>query len=489
MGTPNYYELLGISPEATQEEIKRAYFALARQYHPDVNPSPNAKETFLRIQEAYTTLSDPQKRLLYDQRLAEQEQHAALLKIKTILSQSHLAKLKEPQILYALLEISPTHHKQNLKRPPLNVCLLLDRSTSMKGEWMQALKRAAALLVEELRADDVFSVVAFDDRAEVIVPAKRGQNKESILQKINQIRPQGGTEIYRGLLEAYRQVGRFYSPNSLNSIILLTDGHTYGDEHKCERLARQAAKQNIIIHGAGLGAEWNDAFMDKIAGITGGASIYIRSSRDISRLLEEQFHKVGKLFASKVELLFSLSQGVRLQYAFRLSPEPMPLKAESPIMLGGVPSEGNPLRVIFEFLIPPIPQNVENFIVLTSAINAYIPSAGKKVHIPWSIGLPLGEEANPVPPEIASALTKITMYRMQEQAKREIAAGNINKATRKLENLATRLLQVGEPQLAAVVQKEARRLQLSNSLSPEGEKEIKFGTRALILPAEFEKRE
>ncbi len=489
MGNQNHYAVLGISPEATQDEIKRAYFALARQYHPDVNPSPNATETFLRIQEAYAVLSDPQKRLLYDQHLAEQAQRTALLKIKTTLSQPHLAKIEEPQILYALLEISPTHDKHLPKRPPLNVCLLLDRSTSMKGERLNALKRAASLLVEELREDDVFSVVAFDDRAEVIVPAGRGQNKRLIIQKINQIRPQGGTEIYRGLLEAYRQVGRFYSPDSLNSIILLTDGHTYGDEHKCERLARQAAKQNIIIHGVGLGAKWNDAFMDKIAGITGGASMYIRSSRDISRLLEEQFHKVGKLFAPKAELAFSLGQGVKLQYAFRLSPEPMPLKIESPIMLGGVPREGNPLRVILEFLIPPMPENAENFIVLTGAINAYIPSAGEKAQIPWSVGLQIGKEAVPVPPEIADALTKITMYRMQERAKKEIAAGNIDKATRRLENLATRLLQVGEPRLAAVVQEEAHRLKRSNSLSPEGEKEIKFGTRALILPAEFERDE
>ncbi len=489
MSVQDYYTLLGISPEATQEEIKRAYFALARRYHPDVNPSQNANEIFLRIQEAYAVLSDPQKRLLYDQRLAEQAQHTALLKIKTTLSQSHLARLEEPQILYALLEISPTHDKQNDKRPPLNVCLVLDRSTSMKGERLNALKRAAALLVEELRGDDVFSVVAFDDRAEVIVPAGRGLDKNLILQKINQIHPQGGTEIYRGLLEAYRQVGRFYNPNSLNSIILLTDGHTYGDEQKCERLARQAARQNIVIHGVGLGAKWNDAFMDKIAGITGGASMYIRSSQDISRLLEEQFHKVGKLFAPKAELLFSLGRGVKLQYAFRLTPEPMPLRMESPTMLGGVPREGTPLRVIFEFLIPPIPKNAENFIVLTGAINAHIPAASKKVQIPWSIGLQIGKEAGPVPPEIADALTKITMYRMQEQAKREIAAGNIDKATRRLENLATRLLQVGEPRLAAVVQEEAHRLKRSNSLSPEGEKEIKFGTRALILPAEFERDE
>jgi curved DNA-binding protein len=62
----DFYEILGVPRNASQEEIQRAYRKLARQYHPDVNSDPAAEERFKEISEAYDVLSDPQTRRRYD---------------------------------------------------------------------------------------------------------------------------------------------------------------------------------------------------------------------------------------------------------------------------------------------------------------------------------------------------------------------------------------------------------------------------------------
>ena len=67
----NHYEVLGIDPSASEEEIKTAYRKLARAYHPDLNPKRKITAThrFKRLQEAYSVLSDPISRQQYDQSL------------------------------------------------------------------------------------------------------------------------------------------------------------------------------------------------------------------------------------------------------------------------------------------------------------------------------------------------------------------------------------------------------------------------------------
>lgn len=68
-----HYEILGLVRSADAGAIRKAHRTLARKYHPDLNPAPDAAENFARVQQAYETLIDPKSKAAYDQRLLQRD--------------------------------------------------------------------------------------------------------------------------------------------------------------------------------------------------------------------------------------------------------------------------------------------------------------------------------------------------------------------------------------------------------------------------------
>ncbi|MDH5508498.1 MAG: VWA domain-containing protein, partial [Anaerolineae bacterium] len=413
------------------------------------------------------------------------------LMVNTMFSRTVLPVSDNPQLLYIMLDMMAMPDKSEKlkeKRPMVNICLVLDTSTSMAGERLDRVKAAAIEIMRQLRTEDILSVVTFNDRAEVIMPATRGLNYNTLESRISMLKTGGGTEIYQGLKAGFDEVTNFLDPAFINHIILITDGRTYGDEQECLDLAKKAAAKGITISGMGIGNEWNDHFIDKIVKSTGGNSIYAAKSDDITRYLTKKFSRLSMSYANHVSLAFSSMADVELRYAFRLSPEPGPIDTESPLQIGAVPLEPS-LSVILEFLIPPLKKEMETITIAEGKLKLEIPTnAIPTTTSNFSFCLPVrtNPEITPPPQALVKAMSRLSLYRLQEQARTELAEGDIEKGSVRLQNLATQLLISGQAGLAHTVMLELKAIEGGNSLSGEGEKQIKYGTRALFLPASTE---
>lgn len=483
----DFYEVLGLHYTADLDEIKSVYRSLARRYHPDTSHEPGARETFQRITAAYEVIGDPARRAEYDRWRREQGLVVEPpLKIAWTLSRRCLSLLGEPQVLYALLEIS-TSEQAATRRLPLNMCLVVDRSTSMQGKRMDQVKLAACRIIDDLRPEDALSIVTFSDRAEVVLSASEVLDRKAAKTRVIGIHPAGGTEILSGLVAALGEIMHARRSTGVNHIILLTDGRTYGDEGDSLSLAEEAGADGVGISAMGIGHDWNDKFLDLLASRTGGSSAYIDTPEKVDQFLAQRILGLGSVRAQDLRLQVELGADMTLRHAFKLTPFPQEviIPEGGPLMLGAL--EGSlAMSLMLEFFIGP--QREEGFQTLAT-FNLQGVLAGQAGQI-GTVGRRLRVEVTAQPPEeptpvsIISALGKLTVHRMQERAYQAAETGDTQGATRSLETLATRLMALGQPELAQAALAEADRLTRTGRLSGEGRIRLKYGTRSLLgLPA------
>ncbi|MBI5960553.1 MAG: VWA domain-containing protein [Chloroflexi bacterium] len=483
----NLYAILGLSSDATQDDIRDAYRLMARRFHPDLNPNEGAGLQFRDISAAYETLGDNTHRSYYDTTRRHQETEPNYLTLRVTPSKRVLNTLGEPQVLYLLAEIVPMRPDggaKGMRSTPLNLTLVLDRSTSMRGARLDKVKVAAHQIIEHLSSDDILSIVSFSDRADVLIPAAPVKDKISLRSMVSIMRAEGGTEIYHGLAAGLTQCRRFLGPRMVNHVILLTDGRTFGDEEPCIELANQASQDGIGISAMGIGEEWNDVFLDTIASSTGGTSAYINSPSAVVRFLNDRVRSLGDSFAERLNLTVAPDADVVLESVFKLTPNPQPLQIRpQPIPIGGV-EYSRTMTVLIQLQMPPATKVGFRSVVRLDVTGDILPVNRQGYKVLSDISVEIAQ--NPVPEEppmaILDALGKLTLYRIQQKAEVALSAGNVVEATRRLENLATRLLAAGQDELAQMAMVEARRVSHTNMLSEEGRKTLKFGTRWLLGP-------
>lgn len=483
------YAILGVSLNSSPEEIKAAYRRVARRLHPDINRnSPGANVQFQDITVAHDILIDSNRRRDYDEQLKRRNarhNNDYQFSLRMIPSKRTIARIDEPQVIYLLAEVlaDPRARSNSQQREAnVNLTLVLDHSNSMKGTRLDRVKVAAHQIVDQLSENDILSVIGFNDRAEVIVPATPVRDKVALKAQISMTVASGGTEIFQGLQAGYEQTRRYLAPKLVNHIILLTDGNTYGDHEECLELAQHAGEHGVGISAMGLGEEWNDEFLDKLVSITGGSSTYIKSASAVVKFLNDHVRNLSDAFAERMYISIAADPDIQLESAFKLSPQPQPLSIDEGYIPVGSLQANRMISVLIQLQLPADLKIGFRSIARLVVAGDVLDNMHQRYVTLSDVSLEVMENPQPEDPPISilDALGKLTLYRMQERAQSALEAGNFEEATRRLENLATRLLAMGEEDLAHEAKSEAQRVLHTKAFSDEGRKTLKYHTRHLI---------
>ena len=391
------------------------------------------------------------------------------------------------QLTYVLIEAMPTGVAADVKMP-LNFSLVLDHSGSMSGAKLDNLKEAAKLAVDQMGPQDLVSIIIFDDKVKIVAPSQPVSDGQGLKEQIDDIRAGGGTAISRGMKEGLQELRKGLGPDRVSRMLLLTDGETFGDEDVCRRLAADAGGEGIPIVALGLGEEWNEQLLDDIADAAGGTSDFIPEGQPdvILRTFERQVQAAQATVIQNADMILRLVGGVMPRAVWRVTPVITKLghralsDRDVQITLGEMEREQGQ-SVLVEMLVPP--RQPGSYRIAQAEVSYDVPATGttgekvkEDVVLNFTSDPAVASQGNPY---VLNIIEKVTAHKLQTRALDEAAVGNIVGATQKLRAAATRLLELGEDDLAQTAMDEAERLEQGEGLSAGGTKKLRYETRKL----------
>jgi Ca-activated chloride channel family protein len=210
------------------------------------------------------------------------------------------------------------------RRARVNVAIVLDKSGSMQGDKIAKAKDAAIAAIGRLGSDDIVSVVAYDSTVQVIVPATKLSDKELVIQQIRRIEAGGSTALFAGVSKGADELRKFLDKNRVNRVVLLSDGlANVGPQSPSElgALGASLMKEGISVSTMGLGLDYNEDLMTKLARNSGGNHVFIEQAEDLVRVFNHEFNDVLSVVAQEVAIEIRVADGVRPVQALNVDAE------------------------------------------------------------------------------------------------------------------------------------------------------------------------
>jgi Ca-activated chloride channel homolog len=403
-----------------------------------------------------------------------------------------LPALPSAQQAYVLVEILPVAPGLQVEAPPVNLCLVLDRSGSMAGTKMSAMKAAAKQVVDRLGPQDRLAVVVFDDAspADLVIPSGPMLDQEDARRKIETIEERGGTHMSTGMRLGLNELRGSHHPERVSAMLLLTDGQTWEDADDCRALAQECQSAGIPIHVLGLGvgeqSNWDPRLLEDLAQRSGGEWMPVEAPELVSQAFEKILSAIKAAIATQALLTMRFVQGVSTRAVWRLTPLIGRLEAHSSatndiqVFLGDI-QHGTGQSILVDLAVPPKAPGA--YRLMQADVTYSIPGRGltdQKITTDLVLNFVAeAGQASQLNQRLMNLIERVMAHKLQTQALDEAAEGDAARATQRLRAAATRLLELGELEMAQQTRQQAEQLERTGQLDLAASQKMRYATKRL----------
>ena len=201
----------------------------------------------------------------------------------------------------------------SVRHTPINLALVIDHSGSMEGAKIEKARQAACTAIDQLTAADTISLVQFDSRVDVLIPAQHVEDKEGLKEIVDRIRPGGSTALYDGVQEGARQLSEYFDAKNVSRIILVSDGIANSGPSSPAELAdlgRSLRERGDAVSTVGLGEDYNEDVMTSIAEASGANYYYVKDAEKLPSVFEQELGQVKNAVAQNLRIIIEFPDGI-----------------------------------------------------------------------------------------------------------------------------------------------------------------------------------
>lgn len=343
----------------------------------------------------------------------------------------------EARKLHLIVRMETHPAEGGLRRKPLNVALVIDRSGSMSGEKLRYTKQAAVGLLDRLTTADCLSLVSYSREVTVHLPPTKVVGKDVFRTAIDGIVAEGSTNLSGGWLRGLALLAEHAGEEYLSRAILLTDGQAnegVTGEAELAEIARQHREKGLHSTTIGFGVDFNEELLMSVADEGGGRFYYVEQPEDAPGVFLKEFGELSRVFGQNVDVCLEAEEG-------RPAPEvlgdlPVETSGSSATVRLGDILEAERKEAFFALAIPeglqPGTVEVARVRVRYDAVRGE--TGSKELSLPVTIDVtPPGTALPERDQAVAKRLALYEIARRKKEASRRLRSGDTAGATSSLE--------------------------------------------------------